>query len=53
MMLSDHPCLGLTEIRPKLMAVAPRGDETRELPVGWEIAIFLASCVTFKGKALV
>ena len=53
MILSVHPCLGLAEIRPKLMATAPRGDDLREVPVGWEIATFPAPCATFKGTAVI
>ena len=53
MILSDHPCLGLAEIRPKLMAEALRGDDLREVPVGQEIATFPAFCATFKGKAVI
>jgi hypothetical protein len=53
MILSDHHCLGLAEIRPKSMATAPRDDDLREVPVGWKIATFPASCATFKGKAVI
>ena len=53
MILSDHPSLGFAEIRPKLVTIAPRGDEVREVPVGWEIATVPASCATFKGKAAI
>ena len=53
MILSDYPCLGLAEIRSKLMAGALRGDDLREVSVGQEIATFPAFCATFKGKAVI
>ena len=53
MILSSHPCLGLAEIRPKLMEKALRGDELLKVPVRSEIATFPASCATFKGTSLI